>query len=134
MKYSLKTAQVIIADDEPLMRELLSSVLRGLGYRNIALAADGHQATQFLALPEYRSALVFLDIHMPGLGGLAVLESARAAASTAFIVMVSADSGLEKVLAALNGGALGFIIKPYTTQKILDISEKFERANLSGQG
>lgn len=120
---------VIIADDEPLMREVLASALRAFGYRYIAFAADGRQAAQLLEVPEYQAALVFLDIHMPGMDGLAVLAHARAIGSKAFIAMVSVDSVLDRVLAALSGGAKGFVIKPYTTQKILDIVDKFEKAN-----
>ncbi len=126
------TTPVIIADDEPLMREVLASALRSLGYRSIAYAADGRQAAQLLEQAEYRRAIVFLDIHMPGMNGLAVLEHARHIGSGAFIVIVSADSALERVLAALAGGAKGFVIKPYTTQKILDMINKFEKEQVEG--
>ncbi|MBG6220993.1 MULTISPECIES: response regulator [unclassified Janthinobacterium] len=128
MKNNRLSTPVIIAEDEPLMREVLASMLRGFGYRAITFAVDGRQAAQLLELPEYRSALVFLDIHMPKMDGMAVLEHARSVGSNAFMVMVSADSSLDRVLAALSGGAKGFVIKPYTTQKILDITTKFERA------
>lgn len=124
---STKNTPVIIADDDPLMRELLASLLRQQGYRYIAFAQDGAQAAQMLGLHEYHAALVFLDIHMPVMDGLAALAQARAAGSEAFVVMVSADSAIEKVMAALNGGARGFVIKPYTAQKILDMLDKFER-------
>lgn len=128
MKNIRLSTPVIIADDEPLMREVLASALRAFGYHAIAFAVDGRQAAQLLELPEYRSALVFLDIHMPKMDGMAVLEHARSVGNHAFMVMVSADSSLDRVLAALSGGAKGFVIKPYTTQKILDITNKFERA------
>lgn len=128
MKNIRLSTPVIIAEDEPLMREVLASTLRGFGYYAITFAVDGRQAAQLLELPEYRSALVFLDIHMPKMDGMAVLEHARSVGSNAFMVMVSADSSLDRVLAALSGGAKGFVIKPYTTQKILDITTKFERA------
>lgn len=126
MQAPIKTTPVIIADDDALMRELLASLLREQGYRSIAFASDGAQAGQLFDQPEYRTALVFLDIHMPGTDGLAALALARARGSKAFIVMVSADSALEKVMAALGGGARGFVIKPYTTQRILDMIAKYE--------
>lgn len=128
MENNRLSTPVIIADDEPLMREVLATALRAFGYHYIAFAVDGYQAAQLLELPEYRSALVFLDIHMPRMDGMAVLEHARSVSSNAFMVMVSADSSLDRVLAALSGGAKGFVIKPYATQKILDITNKFERA------
>ena len=126
MTHTDKSTPVVIADDDHLTRELLASLLRGQGYTYIAFARDGAQAAQILQAPEYRQALVFLDIHMPGMDGLSALSSARENGSEAFIVMISADSALDKVLAALNGGAKGFVIKPYTPRKIFDMVDKFE--------
>lgn len=127
MRNENNTTPVVIADDDPLMRDLLASLLRGHGYTYIAFANDGAQAAQLLQTAAYQDALVFLDIHMPGIDGLAVLAGARAHGSRAFVVMVSADSALDKVMAALGGGASGFVIKPYTVHRILDMVAKFER-------
>ncbi|WP_426193107.1 response regulator [Massilia sp. DWR3-1-1] len=127
MSKDVKETPVIIADDDAMMRDLLASLLRQNGYHYIAFAQDGAQAAQLLGVAAYQEALVFLDIHMPGMDGLAALAAARAAGSKAFVVMVSADSALDKVLAALNGGASGFVIKPYTANRIIDMLDKFER-------
>ena len=121
-----KTVPVVIADDDHLTRELLASLLRERGYRAITFARDGTQAMQILQDPAYHRALVFLDIHMPGMDGLAAMANAREKGSEAFIVMVSADSAIDKVLASLNGGAKGFVIKPYTPRKIFDMVDKYE--------
>ena len=120
------TTPVLIIDDDAAMRDMLAAMLRARGYRYIAFAQDGAQAQTLFAVPDYREALVFLDIHMPGIDGLAVLAGARRGGSRAFIVMVSADSGVEKVKAALSGGADGFIVKPYSPQKIYGMVERFE--------
>ena len=122
------TTPVLIIDDDAAMRDMLAAMLRERGYRYIAFAQDGAQAQALFAVPDYREALVFLDIHMPGIDGLAVLAGARRGGSRAFIVMVSADSAIDKVLASLNGGAKGFVIKPYTPRKIFDMVDKFEGA------
>ncbi|WP_426111611.1 response regulator [Massilia sp. PWRC2] len=124
-----KTTPVIIADDDAPMRELLASLMRSHDYTFIAFASDGAQAAQLMQAPEYQQALVFLDIHMPGSDGLAVLAEARTRGSRAFVVMVSADSALDKVMAALGAGAGGFVIKPYSAQRIADMVDKFEREN-----
>jgi two-component system chemotaxis response regulator CheY len=114
---------VLIADDEPLMRQLLASILRSMGYANIAYAADGPQAVA--AISDDGIQIAFLDIDMPGFNGIEVLQLAKSARPDCFFVIVSSHSGLDNVLAALNGGARGFIVKPYNAQKIHDVLLKF---------
>lgn len=115
---------VLIADDEPLMRQLLASILRSMGYQNIAYASDGPKAVE--AINDDGIQIAFLDIDMPGFTGLEVLALARNTRPDCFIVIVSSHSGLDNVLAALNGGARGFIVKPYNAQKIHDVLLKFK--------
>lgn len=114
---------VLIADDEPLMRQLLASILRNMGYQDIRHAADGPQAVE--AIQEGGIHIAFLDIDMPGFTGLEVLEIAKSTRPDCFFVIVSSHSGLENVLAALNSGARGFIVKPYNAQKIHDVLLKY---------
>ena len=120
---SLNDVTVLIADDEPLMRQLLASILRSMGYANIIHAADGPQAVA--AINDDGIAIAFLDIDMPGFTGLEVLEIAKSTRPDCFFVVVSSHSGLDNVLAALNSGARGFIVKPYNAQKIHDVLLKF---------
>jgi two-component system chemotaxis response regulator CheY len=124
--HALKTTPVIIVDDDGMMREMLAAMLRERGYRYIAFAHDGTQAARLFLVPGYSEALVLLDIHMPDIDGLAVLAAARRAGSRAYIVMASADSAIDKVTAALDGGANGFVVKPYTAQNIYGMLDRFE--------
>lgn len=117
------TVSVLIADDEPLMRQLLASILRSMGYGNISQAADGPQALE--AIKDDGVQIAFLDIDMPGFTGIEVMEVAKATRPDCFFVIVSSHSGLDNVLAALNCGARGFIVKPYNAQKIHDVLLKF---------
>lgn len=121
---AVNNASVLIADDEALMRQLLASILRSMGFVNISHAADGPQAVA--AIKDDGIKIAFLDIDMPGFTGLEVLEIAKNARPDCFFVVVSAHSGLDNVLAALNGGARGFIVKPYNAQKIHDVLLKFK--------
>lgn len=116
---------VLIADDETLMRQLLTSILRSMGYQNIHYASDGPKAVE--AINDDGIEIAFLDIDMPGFTGLEVLEIAKNTRPDCFFVVVSAHSGLENVMAALNGGARGFIVKPYNAQKIHDVLLKFKK-------
>ncbi len=123
---SNKNIPILIADDEPVMRQLLVSILRSDGYSDVRQVSDGQQAMTALTAPGCDVGIAFLDIHMPAFSGLEVMSMAKAALPTCFFVIVSAHSALDNVLAALGDGARGFIVKPYTAQKIHDILKKFQ--------
>jgi two-component system, chemotaxis family, chemotaxis protein CheY len=118
---------VLIADDESTMRNLLAAVLKSCGYSNLIQAADGQQAMDHLRTADESLRLAFLDIDMPGFSGLEVLELARQARPGCAYVIVSAHSAIDNVISAMNRGAAGFVVKPYTPQKIADVLAKFER-------
>jgi DNA-binding NtrC family response regulator len=118
---------VLIADDEGEMRNLLASIVRMSGYNRIVLVSDGEKALEALAQPGNDIGLAFLDINMPGKSGIEVLTDAKAKRPRCAFVMVSGLSALDNVMAALNAGAFGFIVKPYNTKKIFDILTKFEK-------
>ena len=80
--------RVLIVDDEPGVRDLLSAALETVGVEQIDLAEDGEKA---LALTmEHRYDLVTLDIRMPGMSGLDTLPMIRHAMPRAVIAIVSA--------------------------------------------
>ncbi|MBA5690355.1 response regulator transcription factor [Rugamonas apoptosis] len=118
---------ILIADDEPAMRNLLQSVLHSHGLRNIQLASNGQQAADMLAKDDCRIDLAFIDLHMPGLSGLEVLALAKTLRPQCYCVVVSGNSDVSNVMAAIRSGARGFIVKPYTVNKVSDILQKFCR-------
>lgn len=118
---------VLIADDETNMRNLLAAVLKSCGYTNFIHAADGQQAMECLRTADKSLRLAFLDIDMPGFTGLEVLQLARETWPGCAYVIVTAHSAIDNVISAMNRGAAGFVVKPYTPQKIADVLAKFER-------
>lgn len=118
---------VLIADDESEMRNLLASIVRTCGYTRIVVAADGAKALEAIEQPAANIGLAFLDINMPGMSGIEVLLAAKQKRPKCAYVMVSGLSAVDNVMTSLKAGALGFIVKPYTTKKIFDILTKFER-------
>ncbi|UOD31060.1 response regulator [Massilia violaceinigra] len=118
---------VLIADDERLMRDLLASILKGCGYRHFLFAADGQQALELMRQEGPALGLAFLDIHMPGFSGIELLALAKHCCPACDCVIVSADSAIETVMASLDGGAAGFVVKPYTPKKITDVLSKYTR-------
>lgn len=118
---------VLIADDEVEMRNLLASIVRSCGYSRIVVAADGARAMEIIEQPAANVGLAFLDINMPGMNGIEVLVEARRKRPQCAYVMVSGMSAVDNVMTSLKAGAIGFIVKPYTTKKIFDILTKFEK-------
>ncbi|MBY0240980.1 MAG: response regulator [Burkholderiaceae bacterium] len=118
---------VLIADDEAPMRNLLAAVLKNFGYSNFIHAANGQQAMESLRTADQSLRLAFLDIDMPAFSGLEVLQLARETWPDCAYVIVSAHSAIDNVISAMNRGAAGFVVKPYTPKKIADVLAKFER-------
>ena len=117
---------IMIADDDPAMRQLLGIILCSEGYTKLEYASDGQQALDLLSNATLPVHMAFLDINMPGFSGLEVMEMCKPKAPDCFYVIISANSAMENVVAALKKGARGFIVKPYTAGKIHEILAKFK--------
>lgn len=115
---------VIIADDEPLMRQLLKSMLNKLDCEITYEFSDGKEVVNALhsdCIPD----ILFLDIEMPGLNGLDVLEIVKKEKIETFTIIVSAHGTFENVQTAMGAGADGFVVKPYSEKKIEQVFSKF---------
>jgi two-component system chemotaxis response regulator CheY len=107
------TLQVLVADDQRMMRELVRGVLADLGCRQVTECADGALALRAL---EGRSVdLIISDMNMPNLDGLEFLQAVRAhpaLAKTAFIMLTSrAETAM--VRRAIDLGVNNYVIKPF---------------------
>ena len=114
---------VLIADDSELMCARLEEELLMLGVGTCIKALNGQEAVN--AYKEQRPDMVFLDINMPVLDGLQTLQVLRALDHTAYVVMASGVSVVDKVKAAIKLGAKGFMVKPYSTAKIAEALRNF---------
>jgi DNA-binding NarL/FixJ family response regulator len=103
---------VLIVDDDAMTRELLKLVLKEEGFAIAGEAKDGETA---LAASEARVPdLVCLDINMPGMGGLETLARLHERNPGLAVVMVTGDATLSAVRSAMDRGAAGFIVKPFS--------------------
>jgi len=112
-------ARILVVDDEPANLKLFGLMLRSEGYEQIVCIQDPREV-----VTSYRAArpdLVLLDINMPHLDGYAVMEALRAIADPlpAPIVVLTAQSGEEVLLRALDGGAVDFLCKPIGRRELL---------------
>jgi len=106
---------VLIVDDEPQMRRLLTVALEANGYR--VLAAAGGQEGLVLAA-QHQPALVVLDIGLPDVSGQEVLRRLREWSRAPVIVLSVQDDEKGKV-AALDAGADDYVTKPFNTDELL---------------
>lgn len=115
--------KILIADDAFDSRQLLSRLLSHLVNADVHEARHGLAASQEYRLT--RPQVTFLDIDMPERDGMAVLKEIREIDPNAFVVMVSAYSALDKVQEAIAMGIGGFVVKPYSAQRIVDVLNKY---------
>jgi DNA-binding NarL/FixJ family response regulator len=110
--------RILLVDDHPITRAALSSLLEGHGFSVAGEAADGEEAIELARrlLPD----LVLLDLSMPGLDGLQALPRIREAAPETEVVVLTASGTEENLLAAIRGGAAGYLLKSEPPERIVD--------------
>lgn len=106
---------VLIVDDEPQIRRLLTVTLEANAYRVLS-AASGQEGLVLAA--QHRPALVVLDIGLPDLSGQEVLRRLREWSNAPVIVLSVLDDEKGKV-AALDAGADDYVTKPFNTDELL---------------
>lgn len=112
----MRTAKILIVDDESPIREVLSASLRDEGH-HVFTASDGEAGLQ--AMRDHNPEIVFLDIWMPGsLDGIEVLTMARQRFPHLDFVMISGHGTIETAVKATKLGAWDFIEKPLSMDKI----------------
>lgn len=110
--------KILIVDDEKNIRMTLTQCLKHQEY-DIEIAINGDEALNMLL--EGSFDLVLLDIKMPGLTGMQVLEQIRQRGSKVDVIMMTAYGTIEKAVEAMKLGAVDFISKPFTPEMIREI-------------
>jgi DNA-binding NarL/FixJ family response regulator len=109
--------RILIVDDHPLTRDALSSLLDAGGFDVVGEAADGAAALELAS--SLQPDLVLLDLSMPGLDGLSALPRLRAAAPGCEVVVLTASGTEDDLLAAIRGGAAGYLLKSEPPERIV---------------
>lgn len=106
---------ILVVDDEPQIRRLLTLALEQSGYR-VESVDTGHLALNHVAL--HPPALVVLDLGLPDMGGAEVLRRLREWSQLPVIILTAVDGEAEKVM-ALDQGADDYVTKPFNTPELL---------------
>jgi two-component system chemotaxis response regulator CheY len=111
--------EILVVDDSKVMREMIVACLRGLDRSAFTHAASGLEAIEKLSLKPFD--LVFLDLNMPDIGGIEVVEFIRSQdrlrALPIIVVTTRGDEGSRS--RALGAGASRFITKPFQPETLL---------------
>ena len=117
-------ATILICDDEPSLRELMRLSLEpGADYRFVE-ASDGAEAIELIETA--RPDLILLDVMMPGVGGIAVLEHLRSHPDLGEtpVVVVSAFASPSDRNRAIEAGATRFVKKPFDPEELRSLVEE----------
>ncbi|MDQ4107116.1 MAG: response regulator transcription factor [Actinomycetota bacterium] len=111
--------RILVADDHPMLREGLVAVLATRpDFEVVGEAADGNETVRLAQRLE--PDVILLDLEMPGMDGVAVLNRLRDAGSAAQTVIFTAYDTDERILGALRAGARGYLLKGASRQQIFD--------------
>ncbi|MDD2366764.1 MAG: sigma-54 dependent transcriptional regulator [Desulfuromonadaceae bacterium] len=117
--------RILVADDEESIRWVLSKALKQKGF-TVDIAHDGRQALELIKDNCYDLAI--LDIKMPGINGLDLLDKVREMNSDLLMVIMTAEASMKNAVEAMKRGAYDYITKPFDLDVIDAIIEKVARA------
>jgi len=107
--------RILVADDEPWVRELLREILSE--EYQVDCAEDGQDAWVHIEANEY--AVILLDLRMPRMTGIEVLQRLREAHSSSICIVITANNDIESAVQSMRLGAYDYIVKPFDNERLL---------------
>jgi two-component system response regulator AtoC len=117
----MSSLQLLIIDDEPAIRQILSKVAADAGH-SVSIAANGDEALTRLAKGDIDVAVC--DIRMPDLSGIEVVENARQQGIDTLFLMMTAFASVNTAIEAMRAGAYDYMIKPLRNEDFLNRLEQ----------
>ena len=115
--------RVLIVDDDPAQRRILEEMIKRLGFET-KTCGSGDQALQILDSDSRGGvSLLLLDLVMPGMDGMAVLERIGNKPGMPPVIVQTANGSIDAAIAAMRAGAVDFVVKPASPER-LDVSIK----------
>lgn len=116
----MSKARVLIVDDEKNIRLTLWTCLEAAGYK-VDSAVNGEEGVAKARDTEYQ--LVFLDMKMPGMDGIAVLQMLKQMHPSLSVVMMTAYGTIETAVTAMKLGAVDYLRKPFSPEEVRELAD-----------
>ena len=111
-----RNAAVLVIDDEEIMRDILGTLLEREGY-SVRLASSGQEGLDLAKSLPFDAVIV--DVMMPGLDGLQVLDQLKKHDEELPVLMITAYASMESAILAMKKGAFDYITKPFKNDEVL---------------
>ncbi|PWH11926.1 MAG: hypothetical protein DDG60_15845 [Anaerolineae bacterium] len=108
---------ILVVDDEPVARQSLSDILRLEGY-NVTAVANGEQAVEHVR--NHSVDLIVLDLKMPGMNGLDVVQVVNQVSPDTEIILLTAFGSMESAVEALRQRVHDYLLKPASPTQVLE--------------
>ncbi|MCF7956655.1 MAG: response regulator [Phycisphaerae bacterium] len=127
----MKANKILIVDDEKNIRMTVTQALEDMDV-DIDTAVNGEEALSKLKDGDF--GLVLLDLRMPGIDGMEVLDRLSKDRPDIKIIIVTAHGSIDSAVEAMKQGAVDFIQKPFTPKEIRELVSKFIKRESTGKG
>ena len=112
--------RILVIDDDPMILDLISEILKPKGY-HLDLCASSGQALEMLI--DYKYNLMLIDSKLPGITGPELLKYCKEHHPATEVVIITGNPELEEAVSSLKIGAFDYLSKPFTVQKLLSTVE-----------
>ena len=114
-------AKALVVDDSRAVRMILARTLKELGFE-VREASNGREALEVIEIEKTAVTLVLADWNMPEINGLELLKQLRQKPELAslVVVMVTTETELDQMAAALEAGANEYVMKPFTKDILVE--------------
>lgn len=121
---------VLVVEDEPTMRQMLTEMLYAVGVDRVVEAADGAAGLEAFNGDSFQ--IVMLDLGLPDRDGHEIMKEIKADSRQQHVVLVTADDSIDSIQRAITAGANGYVVKPYSREKIQDVVNNYMMIHNSG--
>jgi two-component system response regulator DctR len=116
--------KVVLVEDDPMVREVHRQFIEKIeGFIIVGIASNGIEGVKLVK--ECKPDLAIIDIYMPHLGGVEMVRELRSEAFSIDVIVVTAASDIETVHLVLQQGAIDYIMKPFTFERIKKSLENY---------
>ncbi|WP_100638921.1 response regulator [Marinobacter salexigens] len=114
---------VLVVEDEPVMRERLVDMLYKAGATDVSGCENAASARK--AFGDGKFDIILLDLGLPDGDGHELMKDFKQVREGQHIVLVTADDSIDSIQRAIGAGANGYVVKPYSQEKILDVVNNY---------